>query len=59
MLGPGQIASGYDRTFVPQVGYTTGGLDIHGVSGEDSGRVDFRADEIRRVLRIGNEQPLD
>ena len=41
VLGPGQIASGYDRLFVPQVGYTTGDLDIHDVSVEDSGRVVF------------------
>ncbi len=41
ILDPGQSASGYDRLFVPQVGYTTGDLDIHDVSVESSGRVVF------------------
>lgn len=41
VLGSGQSAAGYDRMFVPQVGYTTGDLDIHDVAVEDSGRVVF------------------
>lgn len=41
MLAPGQLAAGYDRLYVPQVGYTTGDLDIHDVAVEDSGRVVF------------------
>ena len=36
-----QSASGYDRLYVPQVGYTTGDLDIHDVTVEASGRVVF------------------
>lgn len=41
VLEPGQLASGYDRLYVPQVGYTTGDLDIHDVAVEASGRVVF------------------
>ncbi len=41
VLEHGQLASGYDRLYVPQVGYTTGDLDIHDVSVEASGRVVF------------------
>ncbi|WP_442506619.1 TIGR03032 family protein [Novipirellula sp. SH528] len=41
VLEPGQIAGGYDRLYVPQVGYTTGDLDIHDVAVESSGRVVF------------------
>ena len=26
---PGQVANGFDRIYVPQVGYVTGDLDIH------------------------------
>ncbi len=37
----GQVVDGYDRLFVPQIGYTTGDLDIHDVAVEDSGRVVF------------------
>lgn len=41
VLEPGQLAADYDRLFVPQVGYTTGDLDIHDVAVEASGRVVF------------------
>jgi len=41
VLEPGQSVSGYDRLYVPQVGYTTGDLDIHDVAVETSGRVVF------------------
>ena len=40
-LQPGQLASGYDRLYVPRVAYTTGDLDIHDVVVEASGRVVF------------------
>lgn len=32
VLEPGQIYNGYDRLYVPQVGYVTGDLDIHDVT---------------------------
>jgi len=41
VLSPGQLASGYDRMYVPQLGYTTGDLDIHDIAVEDTGRVVF------------------
>jgi len=41
VLEPSQSASGYDRLYVPQVGYTTGDLDIHDVAVEKNGRVVF------------------
>ncbi len=42
VLEAGQTApGGYDRLFVPQVGYTTGDIDIHDVSVDDDGRVVF------------------
>lgn len=41
VLEPGQVADNYDRFYVPQIGYTTGDLDIHDVAVEDSGRVVF------------------
>ena len=41
VLERGQLASGYDRRYVPQVGYTTGDLDIHDLAVEASGRVVF------------------
>ena len=41
VLEPGQITNGYDRLFVPQIGLTTGDLDIHDVAVDSSGRVIF------------------
>lgn len=40
-LEPGQLHNGYDRLYVPQVGYTTGDLDIHDIAVDSSGRVIF------------------
>jgi len=40
-LEPGQSANGFDRVYVPQVGYTTGDLDIHDVSVDADGNVVF------------------
>ncbi len=40
-LAPGQLHEGYDRLYVPRVGYTTGDLDVHDIAVEQSGRVVF------------------
>jgi uncharacterized protein (TIGR03032 family) len=40
-LEPGQSADGYDRLYVPQIGYTTGDIDVHDVAVESDGRVVF------------------
>ena len=41
VLEPGQLAAGYDRLYVPQVGYTTGDLDVHDIAVDSDGRVIF------------------
>ncbi len=41
VFGPGQTHDGYDRLYVPQVGYTTGDLDIHDVGVNQEGRPVF------------------
>ncbi len=41
VLATGQTSNGFDRVFVPQVGYTTGDLDIHDVAVDESGKVLF------------------
>lgn len=41
VLQPGQTANGYDRLYVPQVGYVTGDIDVHDVSVDSQGRVVF------------------
>ena len=40
-LEPGRAHDGYDRLYVPQVGYVTGDLDIHDVAVDGDGRVVF------------------
>ena len=40
-LDPGQSADGYDRLYLPQVGYVTGDLDIHDMAIDGQGRVIF------------------
>jgi uncharacterized protein (TIGR03032 family) len=42
VVPPGQVVTnGYDRVFVPQVGYTTGDVDIHDIGVTSDGRVVF------------------
>lgn len=41
VLQPQQLHDGYDRLYVPRVGYTTGDLDIHDVAVGNAGRVVF------------------
>jgi uncharacterized protein (TIGR03032 family) len=41
VLEPGQTHDGFDRLFVPRVGYTTGDLDIHDLAVDGQGRVVF------------------
>ena len=40
-LEPGQSADGYDRLYLPQVGYVTGDLDIHDLAVDGQGRLVF------------------
>lgn len=40
-LEPGQVHNGFDRLYVPQVGYTTGDLDIHDIAVDSTGQVIF------------------
>ncbi len=40
-LQPGQTHQGYDRLYVPQVGYTTGDIDAHDVGVDKNGRIIF------------------
>ncbi|MBW4660300.1 MAG: TIGR03032 family protein [Drouetiella hepatica Uher 2000/2452] len=40
-LEPGQLYQGYDRLYVPQVGYTTGDLDVHDIALDADNRILF------------------
>ncbi|HLF95663.1 MAG TPA: TIGR03032 family protein [Methylococcaceae bacterium] len=41
LFEPGQQQDGYDRLYVPQVGYTTGDLDIHDMAVDADGKLVF------------------
>ena len=41
VLQPGELSNGYDRLYVPQVGYTTGSLDAHDLAVDSDDRVIF------------------
>lgn len=41
ILTPGQEHNGYDKLYVPRIGYTTGDLDIHDVAVDSTGQVVF------------------
>jgi uncharacterized protein (TIGR03032 family) len=43
MLRPEELYQGFDRLYVPRVGYTTGDLDVHDVAWESDGRLVFAA----------------
>lgn len=40
-LEPGQLQNSFDRLYVPQVGYTTGDLDIHDIAVDSNNKVIF------------------
>ncbi len=40
-LEPGQASDGYDRLYVPQVGYITGDLDVHDLACDGEGKLIF------------------
>lgn len=40
-LEPGQTYKGFDRLYIPRVGYTTGDLDIHDIAVDGEGRIVF------------------
>ena len=43
LLQPGQLHQGHDRLYVPQVGHTTGDLDVHDLAIDENGRIVFVA----------------
>ena len=40
-LTPGQLHQGYDKLYIPRIGYTTGDLDIHDVTVDKDGKIIF------------------
>ncbi len=40
-LEPGQLHDGYDKLYIPRVGYTTGDLDVHDIVVDGNGQIVF------------------
>jgi uncharacterized protein (TIGR03032 family) len=40
-LEPGQMHNGYDKLYIPRVGYTTGDLDVHDIVVDANGQIVF------------------
>jgi protein O-GlcNAc transferase len=41
VLEIGQLYNGYDKLFIPRIGYTTGDLDVHDLANDSTGRIIF------------------
>ncbi len=57
-LLPGQFSDGYDRVYVPQVGYITGDLDIHDVAVQSDGRVIFANTLMSCLARVSETHSM-
>jgi uncharacterized protein (TIGR03032 family) len=51
-LPPGQTHQGYDRVYVPQLGWTTGDLDIHDIAVAGNGGYDIGVDGAGRPVFV-------
>lgn len=57
-LDPGSVHDGYDRLYVPRVGYTTGDVDAHDVVVEDSGRALFVSTMLNCIATLSETRSL-
>ncbi|HEY9697361.1 MAG TPA: TIGR03032 family protein [Trichocoleus sp.] len=53
VLQPGQQYNGFDRLYVPRVGFTTGDLDIHDLTVDRTGRLVFISSLLNCIGTIG------
>lgn len=60
-LAPGQFYNGYDKLYIPRIGYTTSDLDIHDVALDEGGRIIFVATRLNclaTISEVNSCQPL-
>lgn len=57
-LEPGASHNGYDRLYIPRVGYTTGDVDTHDVAVEGSGRVVFISTSLSCLATLSETRSL-
>ncbi len=59
ILDPGETQEGFDRLYVPRVGYTTGDIDVHDVAVDADGQVVFAnrfCPQLQALCRTENRQ---
>ncbi len=54
VLEPGQLYNGYDKLYIPRLGYTTGDLDLHDLAVDSSGRVIFVATQLNSLATVSD-----
>ena len=59
MLRPGEMAGEFDRLYVPQLGYTTGDIDIHDISVGQEGRPVFVTTLFNSVATISDRYSFE
>jgi uncharacterized protein (TIGR03032 family) len=55
-LEPGQSYNGYDKLYIPRIGYTTGDLDIHDVVIDRTGRLLFISTLLNCLATVSDRQ---
>lgn len=61
VLKSGQYYQGYDKLYVPRIGYTTGDLDIHDITIDQTGRILFICTLLNCIATVSQQnscQPL-
>ncbi len=54
VLEPGQLYNGYDKLYIPRIGYTTGDLELHDIAVDSSGRVIFVATQLNSLATVSD-----
>ncbi len=61
VLAPGQLYQGYDKLFIPRIGYTTGDIDVHDVVADEQGKPLFISTLLNCLATVSDRhscQPL-
>lgn len=58
VLAEGELSNGYDRVYVPQVGYITGDLDIHDIAVDVNGDVVFANTLMSCLARVSQTHSM-
>ena len=58
VLAEGELSNGYDRVYVPQVGYITGDLDIHDIAVDHNGDVIFANTLMSCLARVSETHSM-